>query len=148
MKPVRLARVTQPFGDPGNYASRADEHGPRGHHTGVDYGYIRIRGRHYGIQGAKVRATRRGRVIISGYDRDWGRWVAIRSEEGEHSVTHFYCHMRSRKVRRGQIVRRGQFIGRVGNTGNSTGPHLHYQENWGPNYDYHAHRKPRFNKRR
>lgn len=139
MRPT-LGWTSQKFANPGAYASRRDRHGPAGHHTGVDYA---------ALPGTPVRALRRGRVIVSEYNTTMGNWVVIRTRVGRNAwVCHSYWHLRTRKVRVGQRVRRGQRIGSVGSTGNSTGPHLHYQENRGRTFDYHRHRRPRFTRRR
>jgi hypothetical protein len=60
-----------------------------------------------------------------------GNHVIIAHQEGEHS---FYAHLMSGSVvvKPGQKVRQGDRIGRLGNSGNSTGPHLHYQLMDGP----------------
>ena len=78
-----------------------------------------------GISGKAVYATRAGRVISavtsnSGY----GIYVLIDHGDGYSSL---YAHMSVRYVSTGDSVSKGQMIGRVGSTGNSTGPHLHFE---------------------
>ena len=78
-----------------------------------------------GISGKPVYATRGGRVISavtsnSGY----GIYVLIDHGDGYSSL---YAHMSARYVSAGDSVSKGQMIGRVGSTGNSTGPHLHFE---------------------
>lgn len=60
-----------------------------------------------------------------------GNHIVIRSDDGTYA---FYAHLRpgSLKVRRGQRVRRGQLLGHLGNTGNSSAPHLHFHITDGP----------------
>ncbi len=78
-----------------------------------------------GIHGKPVYATRAGKVITaitsnSGY----GIYVLIDHGDGYSSL---YAHMSARYVNSGDSVSKGQMIGRVGSTGNSTGPHLHFE---------------------
>lgn len=93
---------------------------------------------HYGIDivappGTPVRAARSGRVLESrpDYDRGWGWTVVIQHPDGW--VTR-YAHLSANLIKKGELVVRGQRIGRVGNTGRSTGPHLHFGTylNWNP----------------
>ena len=63
-------------------------------------------------------------VIIAGYSSSAGNWVVI--DHGNGLVTK-YMHHSSICVSAGQYVERGQQIGAVGSTGQSTGPHLHFQ---------------------
>ncbi|MEL6188734.1 MAG: peptidoglycan DD-metalloendopeptidase family protein, partial [Myxococcota bacterium] len=56
--------------------------------------------------------------------RGYGRLVKLRHA---HGVSTRYAHLQRFRVRRGQRVRQGQIIGYVGNTGGSTGPHLHFE---------------------
>jgi murein DD-endopeptidase MepM/ murein hydrolase activator NlpD len=89
-------------------------------------GYKRF---HHGIDianhaGTPVVATANGVVTNAMYDGDLGNLVTI--DHGFGYVTR-YGHMSKMEVKRGQQVQRGQIIGRVGNTGRSTGPHLHYE---------------------
>ncbi len=85
-------------------------------HNGVD---LRAR------VGTKVRTTANGVVVARGYDRVRGRYIIIRHPNGYR--THYY-HLSGikRKIRRGVRVVQGEIIGYSGNTGRSTGPHLHY----------------------
>ncbi len=85
--------------------------------------------RHQGIDitvpfGTPVHATANGRVAFSGVQRDYGHIVHL--EHGGGLAT-LYAHLSERRVREGDLVQRGQVIGRVGQSGNATGPHLHYE---------------------
>lgn len=85
-------------------------------HRGIDLGAPR---------GTIVRSTADGRVINTGYDRVRGRYIII--SHGNRYKTHYY-HLSGIKngIGRGKWVGQGKVIGYVGNTGRSTGPHLHY----------------------
>jgi len=75
--------------------------------------------------GTEVHATGAGIVAYAGNDRDgYGIKVVIDHGYGYQTI---YGHLSEFNVRRGQKVSRGDFIGLSGNTGTSTGPHLHYQ---------------------
>ena len=74
--------------------------------------------------GTPVYATGDGKVISSGWNSGYGNLIEI--DHGYHYVTR-YAHLSEMLVRPGQTVHRGDLIGRVGNTGKSTGPHLHYE---------------------
>lgn len=76
--------------------------------------------------GAPVKAADSGHVILaqSGYNNGYGNHVIIDHGNGFVSL---YAHLNSFYVRVGENVSRGQQIGTVGNTGNSTGPHLHLE---------------------
>jgi hypothetical protein len=92
--------------------------GPRGNtfHPGIDFA---------APYGARVRAARAGRVALVTYDSGgYGRVVIVGDRFG---VTSWYGHLSAALVRSGRRVRVGSLIGRVGSTGNSTGPHLHLE---------------------
>ena len=74
--------------------------------------------------GTKIRATASGTVVKSGYTRGNGNYVTIK-----HNATYStqYLHMKKRGVKRGQFVRQGDYIGIVGMTGNTSGPHVCYR---------------------
>ena len=83
-------------------------------HYGVDYG---------APTGTVVHAVAEGEVTVSGFDNLSGNKIAIRHRDGTSS---WYMHLSARGVGVGAKVSPGQAIGRVGSTGRSTGPHLHY----------------------
>lgn len=87
--------------------------GRRQFHNGIDLA---------APHGAYVRAWATGRVKEVSYDRGCGWQVDIVSGAWEHT----YCHLSGIGVRAGQIVRAGQVIAAVGETGHATGPHLHW----------------------
>ncbi len=84
-------------------------------HTGVDF---------RGEVGTPVRATAPGRVVSAEYNGGYGNMVEIEHANG---LTTRFAHLSSMDVEDGQRVVTGTLIGRVGSTGRSTGPHLHYE---------------------
>ena len=99
-----------------NYGYRADPF-TRGAalHTGMD-----LRAEH----GAPIRATGPGKVVTAEYSGGYGNMVEIEHAGG---ITTRYAHMSAILVSEGQTVAAGTLVGRVGSTGRSTGPHLHYE---------------------
>jgi murein DD-endopeptidase MepM/ murein hydrolase activator NlpD len=97
--------VTSPFGaDRGDHA-----------HAGIDYGVP---------QGTPVVAARAGRVTFAGPSGEYGLRVDL--DHGAGTTTR-YAHLSRIAVHLGDTVRAGQTIGSSGNTGQSTGPHLHFE---------------------
>jgi murein DD-endopeptidase MepM/ murein hydrolase activator NlpD len=88
--------------------------GARTYHNGVDMATS---------QGTPIYAALAGRVAASGYDTVYGNYVIISHHSGYRSL---YGHMSVRDVAAGQQVTVGTRIGKVGNTGMSTGPHVHF----------------------
>lgn len=93
-----------------------------------DYGY-RKSGFHTGIdfaisKGTPIHAADGGTVTFSGYKGDFGKLIIISHGNG---LTTYYAHNAANNVRVGQKVSRGQQIGTVGSSGNSTGPHCHFE---------------------
>ncbi|MDB5266760.1 MAG: putative rane bound lytic murein transglycosylase [Parcubacteria group bacterium] len=87
-------------------------------HNGVDLG---------APNGTPILAAANGSVIISrtgGYNGGYGTYVVISHPNGTQTL---YAHMSSNNVSVGQYVSQGQVIGAVGNTGKSTGSHLHFE---------------------
>ena len=78
-----------------------------------------------GISGKPVYATRAGRVI-SAVTSNSGYGIYVLNDHGD-GYSSLYAHMSARYVSAGDSVSKGQMIGRVGSTGNSTGPHLHFE---------------------
>lgn len=74
--------------------------------------------------GSKVVATADGVVEMAGYYGEYGKAVLIKHPSGYMTL---YGHLSEIYVKAGQEVKAGQVIGKVGSTGRSTGPHLHYE---------------------
>jgi murein DD-endopeptidase MepM/ murein hydrolase activator NlpD len=93
------------------------EYGPRWGrmHRGIDLG---------APTGTPIGAAKGGTVISAGWQGGYGRLLLI--DHGDGVVT-AYAHLSSFAVSSGQSVQRGQTIGRIGMTGNTTGPHLHLE---------------------
>ena len=92
------------------------------------FGYRRYRF-HYGtdldlVTGDPVKAAMDGMVRITTYDRGFGRVIVIRHSNGLETV---YAHLSKIKVDTNQIVKAGEIIALGGNTGRSTGSHLHFE---------------------
>lgn len=77
--------------------------------------------------GTMVRSTNSGIVEVSrDLNGSYGRYIVVR-DRANPKIAVYYAHLSAREVRAGQQVTAGQVIGRSGNTGNSRGPHLHYE---------------------
>src|SRR5262249_22505644 len=108
--PVSLARPIS--------AAIGDGFGPRGNrfHPGLDFP---------AAAGTPVYAARSGRVTWASYwPGGYGNLVSVADGGGVRTM---YGHLSSIAVRRGQRVGTGTLVGRVGSTGLSTGPHLHFE---------------------
>lgn len=103
-------RVTSPFGERDHPKS-----GEPKFHTGIDIA---------AEPGTPVTATADGIVSFSGWSGGGGNLAVI---EHGFGFSTYYAHNRMVVVKVGQKVKRGDVIGYVGSTGNSTGPHLHYE---------------------
>jgi len=124
-QPTKLNYITTPFKTKGSWAA--------GYHTGIDY---------RAEVGTKVHATKRGKVIRKGWDNSYGYYVVIQSWHYWRYIQHWYCHLsKPSTVGLYQKVVAGDVVGLSGNTGNSTGPHLHYEERVKP-FGYYNHIKP------
>lgn len=75
--------------------------------------------------GTPVLATRAGRVAVSDYLGGYGLTVILRHGEGD--LESRYAHLSRLMVKPGEWIEQGEVVGLVGSTGNSTGPHLHFE---------------------
>ncbi|MFI5864320.1 peptidoglycan DD-metalloendopeptidase family protein [Streptomyces sp. NPDC051546] len=86
-----------------------------GYHTGIDFAVS---------TGTPVRAAAAGTVVSSGWQGAYGNAVVIKHDDGRYTLS---AHLSSATASEGERVSAGEQIGRSGNTGNSTGPHLHFE---------------------
>ncbi|MFC4497804.1 M23 family metallopeptidase [Streptomyces ovatisporus] len=93
-----------------------------GSHTGVDF---------EADEGTKVQSVAAGEVVEAGMDGSFGNNVVVKHRDGTYTQ---YGHLSSLSVSAGQSVTPGQQLGLAGSTGNSTGPHLHFEARSGPDY--------------
>ncbi|MBL1098771.1 transglycosylase family protein [Streptomyces coffeae] len=113
--PVAGTQVGTAYGVPGSSWSS-------GHHTGADFPVP---------VGTQVRAVGPAEVVAAGWGGAYGYQVVLRHSDGMYSQ---YAHMSALSVHVGQSVKGGQKIGSSGSTGNSTGPHVHFEVRTGPDY--------------
>ncbi|MEN3043699.1 MAG: M23 family metallopeptidase [Candidatus Hydrothermales bacterium] len=74
--------------------------------------------------GTPVKSPLEGIVKEKGIDEDFGLYLWVDHKNG---IKTFYGHLKEITVRKGEWVKRGEILGKVGNTGRSTGPHLHFE---------------------
>lgn len=120
----RLAAAKMPFANPvkssyrftSGFGTRRDPiRGGSRMHSGIDFA---------GAYGTPIYATGDGVVTHAGWDSGYGRLVTIKHDFG---IETRYAHMSQVRVKVGQKVSRGDRIGDMGNSGRSTGTHLHYE---------------------
>jgi len=110
--PVNPVRITQAYGST-NYAKYSGIY-KNNFHNGLDFG----------ISYSQVYAAKDGKVESIGSSKyAYGKWVAINHDDG---LVTLYGHLSDVNVSRGEKVKEGEKIGISGNTGTSTGPHLHF----------------------
>lgn len=83
-------------------------------HTGTDIA---------AITGTKIKSATNGQVVVASEEGDYGKHLKV--QIGEVSI--IYAHCNSLYVKEGDMITQGQEIAEVGSTGNSTGPHLHFE---------------------
>ncbi len=118
LKAIRFLPFGRPVDGPitSGYGKRYDPvNGKSAFHTGIDF---------RAKPGENIYATADGVTSKAFYNGSYGNFVLIDHENGYSTA---FSHMNKFLVRPGQRVHRGQHIGFVGNTGRSTGPHLHYE---------------------
>ena len=117
--PVDTVRITQNFGQTAFATQNPQVYSGSGH-NGIDFGVP---------TGSNIRSTLTGMVVGTGNTDEqpgcysYGKWVLVEHPNGLSSL---YAHLSSIGVSRGQTVGTGEIIGFSGNTGYSTGPHLHF----------------------
>jgi Peptidase family M23 len=115
-RPLAGAVVTQPFGCTPYSMEPVDRNCPSGHfHSGIDLA---------APMGTPIRAALDGLAHVAVSATGFGLHVVVDSGDG---LTTLYGHMSSVAVHEGDEVSAGDVIGAVGSTGNSTGPHLHFE---------------------
>lgn len=104
-KPLDEYIITARFGKRGD-----------GMHTGLDL---------YAHQGTEIHSCLDGEVVCAGWSNGYGYHIIIKHTEDNFMT--LYAHCSELYVTEGQMVKQGEIIATVGNTGNSTGPHLHLE---------------------
>ncbi|MGA5798937.1 transglycosylase family protein [Streptomyces cellulosae] len=115
----RVAPVSAGLGTPYH---KAGSSWSKGYHTGVDFPVP---------TGTPVKSVGAGTVVAAGWEGSFGYQVVVRHSDGRYSQ---YAHLSAISVKNGQSVGAGQRIGRSGSTGNSSGPHLHFEVRTGPGF--------------
>ena len=113
-KPIKKGRITGIFG-----SQRILNGVPKNPHNGIDIAVPK---------GTPVKAIADGKVIFSADNFYYaGNFIIIDHGLGLNSM---YLHLDESLVKEGQFVKKGEQIGKVGTTGRSTGPHLHWAVQW------------------
>ena len=89
---------------------------------------LKVKRPHYGVDyaapyGTNVKVAADGKVVFAGVKTGYGKVVEVIHENGLKTL---YAHLSKINAKKGQRVKTGQIIGKVGNSGLSTGPHLHF----------------------
>ena len=106
--PIKNGKISTPYKKPGKHWKAT------GYHTGVDFA-VPI--------GTPVRAVADGKISKANWGKSYGEQV-VQKVDGGFVI---YAHLNKVRVKPWQHVKKGDLIGESGNTGNSTGPHLHFE---------------------
>lgn len=109
-KPVDNGVVTDVFGSRNNPVTGKAEN-----HKGIDIGVA---------ENTEAKAVKSGIVLDKGYSESYGNWVSYKTYDNYEIK---YAHLNSVVVEKNQEIKQGQTLAYTGSTGNSTGPHLHYE---------------------
>lgn len=109
-KPVSEGVVTDVFGERNNPVTGKSEN-----HKGLDIGVA---------SNSEAKAVKSGVVIDTGYSGSYGNWVKYKTYD---NYVIMYAHLSSVDVEKNEKIKQGQVLAHTGSTGNSTGPHLHYE---------------------
>jgi murein DD-endopeptidase MepM/ murein hydrolase activator NlpD len=118
LKAIRYLPFGRPVDGPisSDFGKRMDPvNGKAAFHSGIDF---------RSKPGDNIYATADGKVQKALFNGSYGNYVLIDHGNGYSTA---FSHMKKYVVRRGEKIHRGQLIGFVGNSGRSTGPHLHYE---------------------
>lgn len=118
--PLERITITQLFGSTEFAARNPSVYGGRPYHSGVDFG-APVGTPLYAPLSGTITHTGNTDAIPGCYS--WGRWVLLKHDNG---LTSLFAHLSSVSVKPGDRVETGDIIANTGNTGFSTGPHLHY----------------------
>lgn len=106
--PIKNGRVTTSYHQSG-------KHWSKGYHTGVDFAVP---------EGTDVLAVADGKITNANWGKAYGTQLVQDLGDGTFVI---YAHLSKALVKAGDKVKKGQHIGESGNTGNSTGAHLHFE---------------------
>ena len=105
--PIKDGKITTPYKKTGKMWSK-------GYHSGVDYACK---------EGTDILAVANGKVEAANWGKSYGTQI-VQKVEGGWVI---YAHLSKSLVKAGDMLTMGQHIGESGNTGNSSGPHLHFE---------------------
>jgi murein DD-endopeptidase MepM/ murein hydrolase activator NlpD len=107
--PIKNGKITTPYGKPGKMWKAT------GYHTGVDFACS---------IGTPVLAVADGKIENANWGKSYGNQV-VQKVDGGWVI---YAHLNAVRVKPGATVTKGQIVGESGNSGNSSGPHLHFEQ--------------------
>lgn len=87
-------------------------------HKGIDIG---------GTKGTYIPVANDGKIAYAGYYKNYGKIVVVAHQNNQDGYFTIYAHNSELLVKEGDIVNRGQTIAKMGSSGKSTGPHLHFE---------------------
>lgn len=108
--PVKDGVITSAWGN-----RTSPINGSAENHKGIDIGVP---------VNTEVMAVKSGTVTKEGYSPSYGNYIGYKTYDG-YDV--FYAHLNKTNAKKGDVVEQGQIVAYSGNTGSSTGPHLHYE---------------------
>jgi murein DD-endopeptidase MepM/ murein hydrolase activator NlpD len=107
--PISNGKITTPYKKKGKMWSK-------GYHTGIDFAVP---------QGTDIIAVADGKISNANWGKSYGTQI-VQKIAGQDTWV-IYAHLSKSLVKAGDEIKKGQHIGESGNTGNSSGPHLHFE---------------------